>query len=229
MPDDRSPFLIAWLQAGLALFSDASKQPPTLGTAMATGRRALALAALRIADGNVTRAAALLGISRKTFHRSLDDDSALRAGSLWHPAVMNGPFDDLLFPFIRTIWPAVPDATFVEDYGAWMVEHVVPRAVSESTKIVVLENFVQMNSLPPASSLTHLQNLNSTVGPIAGPHGAGAIIYAPNVPIAGWIAPVLNLAPVPFKIATKPDKVVDFATKFFTKAGVAVPPDLSVN
>ena len=54
-------------------------------------------------------------------------------------------------------------------------------------------------------------------------------MFTPNVPLAGWVAPVLNFAAKNVKLATTPNKVKTLAGEYFTSAGLPVPTDLSVN
>jgi len=199
-----------------------------MAEALAATRRAVARAAFRIENGNISRAASLIGVSQHTLHRALEELDTDTMG-MWQHRPKHAPFDDQLFPFIRTLWPATPDAAWAQEYAAWMIETIVPRAISESKKIVVLENCAQMYRLPPVSSLPHLRTLNDTAGPVAAPHGAGVVFYAPNVPIAGWLAPIINMVPISVKFATTPERVAEFATLLFESVGAAVPPKISLD
>jgi len=58
---------------------------------------------------------------------------------------------------------------------------------------------------------------------------AGAVFYAPHVPVAGFLAPIMNIAPVPVKVATTTDKVQKLVASLFKKAGTEVPSDLSLD
>lgn len=226
--DDRTPFFVEWMQAGLALLAD-SDHPKTLADAAAVAKRAWARAALKSTEGNILRAADLVGVHRRTLLRAALDNSVTTPSNPWHDGAVHLPFDDQLFPFVRTLWPATPDPAWVQDYGAWLIEAIVPRAVTESTKIVICENCSTLSSLPSMSVLTALGNLQNTLVPIAEPHSAGAVFFAPTLPLGSWIAPVINLAPKPVKLATTPNKIFSLATTLFEDAGVPVPPNLSLD
>lgn len=223
---DRSLFFVEWMRAGVGLSRDPNRLP-TLAEVSAAAKRAWARAAFRSADGNVSRAAEMVGATRPTFYRALTD--ATVTDDLWHDAAMHDPFDDQLFPFVRCLWPADPTAAWAEEYCQWLLEAIVPRAIAEGVKVVNLENWSQMVGTPPASALARIKYLTEQTTSHAAEAGGGAVFYAPHIPIAGFLAPIINLVPVPLRIATTTDKVEKHATALFHRAGGSVPSNLTLD
>jgi len=216
------------MQAGLALLQD-PEHPNSMKVAAAAAKRAWARAALRVEHGNIQHAADLVGVSRRTLVRAALESSVPPTPGPWHYSAVHAQFDDQLFPFIRIMWPSEPEPAWLDDYGAWVLNTIIPRAIDESVKVVSVDNFSQMAGLPSASFLAALSSFNSSVGATASPRSAGAILYAPTLPLGGVFAPLINMAPISTKLATTPAKVSELATSFFNSAGISVPSNLSLD
>lgn len=234
MTDDsaKNHLLAELTQATLALLQNPGF--PSLKEATKELRMAVPRAAFHASEGNVTRAAKLLGVTRVTFRDVLGGSPIQVSRSARETLSMHEPFDDQLFPFVRVLWPAEPSEAWASQYAAWLVEVIIPRVLSTGMKCVNLENWDQMTAVPRMSTLSRVNYLIQETTSHA-PHGkgdeisAGAVFYAPHVPVAGFLAPIVNIAPVPVRIATSVHEVETHAAALFKKAGVAVPAELSLD
>ena len=201
---------------------------PSLKEAEAAVRGAVARAAHRATGENVSRAAELLGVGRATFRRALRYSPMVGPAGIRDHGAMHAPFDDTLFPFVRVLWPAEPTKEWADEYIAWATEVIIPRARNEAVRIVNLENWSAIEGLS-GTALSQVKYLTEQMGGDAGDAGGGVIFYAPNTPIASLLGPIINMVPVPLKIAATQEKVVKHAIKLFQKANTSPPASIHLD
>lgn len=216
----------------MALLRDLER-PKTLEEVATVAKRAWARAALQSKGNNVKQAAHLVGADRRTLIRAANNNSVFPKSPMWHDGAMHAPFDDQQWPFVRILWPSEPDSAWLEVYKAWILDTIIPRAEAESVKIVGLDNTSALVSLPSLGFLSSLASFTNELAPTADPHVVGSILFAPTLPLGGWIAPVVNAvaatATFKLKVTTTPNAVIGHAANFFTAAGVPVPTELSLD
>lgn len=204
-----------------------SNEPaPTLGEIRGAVDLAMIGAALRLEHSCKTAAAERLGIPRRSLYRIIERASPQE---LRQYMGMPDPFDHSLFPFVRAYWPAQPDGTFLQAYTNWFHDEVVPRAVDQGVKVVGLDNFAEMSGPPGPRLIKLLIDHNASVTPDAKVHGAGAVHYMPNMLGAKWLAAVVNMCPIPLKMATTADEALTHVANLFATAGQIPPAGLAVS
>jgi len=151
---------------------------------------------------------------------------------------MHKALDDTLFPFIRVGWKG-PDVGFVSDFCAWLHDVVQPRALSESTKVVVLQNYADFGGMPTLSFATELtRGIKEVWDPAA---IAGVVVYWPSIPnlISVWngltalMSYPLQLTSSEFYTLTKfsadADDALARAHETFANAGISSLPPLTLD
>lgn len=146
--------------------------------------------------GSARAAAELFDFPETSFRRDL---ARGKADMLYHEP-MHKPLDDTQFPFIRVGWTG-PELGFVSDFCAWLHDVVQPRAQSESTKIVVLQNYSDFDGMP---TFSFAKALTQGIKDIWDPTSiAGVVVYWPSIPnlISVWNG-LMALMSYPLQLAS---------------------------
>lgn len=214
-----------WNTAGAKIFKN--DVLPTLDEASRAARATVAEAAVSACSGNKTRAAQMLGVSKPTIQAALNGFRVGDPPDLWDNHLMT--FDDGLFPFIRTRWPATPTTQFISDYKEWILLTIVPRCASEDVKYVALDNCTDWVGMPSGSVLAKLVTESTNVKALVNQHSLGGVMFGPKVGWLSWFNPVASLLKVPVRFSSESAEAISLAIDLFESGGATPPEGISVN
>lgn len=198
-------FITKWMIAGLQLCR--SNRFPSLDETERAAKAVAAQSALARTNNDVTAAAKLVKTSRQEFKAALKGFELEDPPSLWGTQPL-GTFDDTAFPFIRTRWDTNPTESFIADYRDWMLETIVPRAINEHKKLIVLDDCSAWTDSAPAEDSTGARSLLEELHLSIREHILSTITFLPDMKWEGWTADPSN----PYVEAVFYDRLTRYST-----------------